>query len=290
MEFIDYYKVLGVAANATEEQIKKAYRSLARKNHPDLNPGDKEAHKKFQQINEANEVLSDAVKRKKYDQYGKDWSQSDKMEQERNASYQRKYAFSDDDDDFSGFFESLFGNQRTSKQTKRKGRDFNAKLTLTLEEAAQTHQQTFSVEGKNLRITIPAGIENGQQIRLKGHGTPGTGGALPGDLLITIDITPHLRFLRKGNDLYATASIDLYTAILGGQTTIPTLHGKVKLKIPAETQEGAKIRLKGKGMPLYKQEGMMGDLYITIEVKLPTGLSDKEKELLEALRKERNPE
>ena len=287
MEFIDYYKTLGITKDASEEEVKKAYRKLARKLHPDLNPNDKEAHKKFQQINEANEVLSDSEKRKKYDQYGKDWQHADQFEQQRKTQHQSgRQQFSEDDGhDFSSFFESMFGGSGRSSQTKFRGQDYNAKLQLKLTDVLQTHQQTLTVNGKNIRITIPAGIENGQVIKLKGYGAPGINGGPSGDLFITFSIEPHSSFKRLGNDLFTTVTIDLYTALLGGETTIETLSGKVKLNVSAETQNGTKIRLKGKGFPLYKKEGEFGDLYITYEIKLPTHLTEEQKILFTELRK-----
>ena len=291
MEFIDYYKVLGIEKNASDEDIKKAYRKLARKLHPDLNPNDKDAHKKFQQINEANEVLSDAEKRKKYDQYGKDWQHADQFNQQRNQSGARQkntagQQFSDfGDTDFSSFFESMFGQTGRQQQTKFRGQDYNAELKIGLEDAMKTHQQVLTVNGKNIRITIPSGVENGQQIKLKSYGAPGVNGGPAGDLYITFNIAPHPVFKRSGNDLYTAASIDLYTALLGGETTIDTLSGKVKLTVKPETQSGTKIRLKGKGFPVYKKEGEHGDLYITYTVQLPTHLTEKEKELFTELKK-----
>jgi len=288
MEFIDYYKILGIDKTASEDDIKKAYRKLARKLHPDLNPNDKEAHQKFQQINEANEVLSDPDKRKKYDQYGKDWQHADQFEQQRQQRGQSRYTggqeySSDDDSDFSSFFESMFGGSGRKSQTKFRGQDFNAELKLNLTDAVKTNQQTLTVNGKNIRITIPAGIENGQVIKLKGYGAPGVNGGPAGDLYITFSIAPHPRFKRSGNDLFTTATIDLYTALLGGETTIDTLDGKVKLKVNAETQSGTKIRLKGKGFPVYKKEGETGDLYVTYEIKLPTNLTEEQKALFTQL-------
>jgi curved DNA-binding protein len=290
MEFIDYYKILGVDKTSTAEDIKKAYRKLARKLHPDLNPNDKDAHKKFQQINEANEVLSDPDKRKKYDQYGKDWQHADQFEQQRESRNRQQHTggqqFSGDSDtDFSSFFESMFGGSGRSSQTKFRGQDYNAELHLNLTDALQTHQQTLTVNGKNIRITIPAGIENGQVIKLKGYGAPGVNGGPAGDLYITFSIAAHPLFKRLGNDLYTTASIDLYTALLGGEYTLDTLSGKVKLKVNPETQGGTKIRLKGKGFPVYKKEGEAGDLYITYEVKLPTNLTEEQKALFTQLSK-----
>lgn len=291
MDFIDYYKVLGVNKNATDEEIKKAYRKQARKLHPDINPNDKDAHKKFQQVNEANQVLGDPEKRKKYDQYGKDWEHADQFEQQRRSQQQRPYnagggqSFSGDTDhDFSDFFESMFGSAGRS-QAKFKGQDFNAELKLSLTEAMETHQQTFTVNGKSIRITIPAGVENGQVIKLKGYGSPGANGGPAGDMYITFAIENDAIFKRSGNDLYATVTIDLYTAMLGGETTIDLLKGKVKLKVNPETQQGTKVRLKGKGFPVYKKEGEFGDLYITYEIKLPTNLTDQQKALFTELSK-----
>jgi len=290
MEFIDYYKILGIDKKASEEDIKKTYRKLARKLHPDLNPNDKEAHHKFQQINEANEVLSDPEKRKKYDQYGKDWQHAEQFEKQgrskNQSQYQGGHTFTDDaGSDFSDFFESMFGGYGRSRQTKFRCQDYNAELKLNLTDVMQTHQQTLTVNGKNIRITIPAGIENGQVIKLKGYGAPGVNGGPHGDLYITFSIANHPHFKRSGNDLYTTTSIDLYTALLGGETTINTLNGKVKLKVNPETQNSARIRLKGKGFPVYKKEGEAGDLYVTYEIKLPVNLTEQQKALFTELSK-----
>jgi curved DNA-binding protein len=289
MEFIDYYKILGIDKTASDDEIKKAYRKLARKLHPDLNPNNKEAHHKFQQVNEANEVLSDPEKRKKYDQYGKDWQHADQFEQQQRSQRQSRPAggqdfYGDAGGDFSSFFESMFGGEpRRGRQARFRGEDFHAELVIALTDAMETHQQTLTVNGKNIRITIPAGIENGQVIKLKGHGGPGANGGPAGDLYITFVIPPHPHFKRSGNDLFTTASIDLYTALLGGEATIDTLKGKVKLKVNPETQYGSKIRLKGKGFPVYKKEGEAGDLYVTYEVKLPVGLTEEQKRLFTEL-------
>jgi len=305
MDFVDYYKTLGVAKNASQEDIKKAYRKLARKFHPDVNPNDKEAHKKFQQINEAHEVLSDAEKRKKYDQYGENWKHADQYEQARQQQQQAgggfggfggggfgnfgggEYTYSGGEEGgFSDFFESLFGGARGRRsQAKYRGQDYNAELQLSLTDAYTTHKQTLTINGKNVRITIPAGVENGQQIKLKGYGSPGANGGPNGDLFITFVITNDTGFRREGNDLYKTEDVDLYTALLGGEKTIDTMSGKIKLKVNPETQNGTKIRLKGKGFPVYKKEGQFGDLYITWEVKLPTNLTQKQKDLFTELSK-----
>jgi curved DNA-binding protein len=292
MAYIDYYKALGVDKNASQDDIKKAYRKLARKMHPDLNPDDKEAHKKFQQINEANEVLSDPEKRKKYDQYGEHWQHADEIEKNkaRQGQYNQGGGFSGDmnEGDFSDFFESLFGKQtkqQGARNVKFRGQDYNAELLISLKQAYTTHQQTLTVNGKNIRITIPAGIENGQTIRLRGHGGAGVNGGPNGDLYITFAIEKDPAFRRDGNDLYTDLDLDLYTAVLGGELLLDTFSGKIKLKVNPETQNGTKIRLKGKGFPVYKTEDAFGDLYVTYQVKIPTGLTEKQKDLFTQLSK-----
>ncbi|MDB5029893.1 J domain-containing protein [Mucilaginibacter sp.] len=300
MAFIDYYQVLGVTKTATDKDIKNAYRKLARKYHPDLNPDNSEAHKKFQQLNEANEVLSDAEKRKKYDQYGEHWQHGGQYEQAHQQQRRQQHdfggggrqafdfeGFGSGGNDFSDFFQSMFGGggggQR--RQAKYRGQDYNAELHLNLKEASETHKQTLTVNGKNIRITIPAGVENGQTIKITGHGGPGANGGPGGDLYIKFFVADDHRFKRKGSDLYSTVKLDLYTAILGGEITVETLTGKVKVKVKPETQNGTKVKLKGKGLPLYKKEGDFGDLYITYELQLPTNLTEKQKQLFEELAK-----
>jgi curved DNA-binding protein len=295
MDFIDYYKTLGLDKKASTEDVKKAYRKLARRHHPDVNPNDKEAEKKFQQINEANEVLSDPEKRKKYDEYGKDWKHAEEFEKRKQQQGQYadagrggEYYGDFEGGDFSDFFESMFGGMgsgRRRSQTKFKGQDYEAELHLTLREAYTTHQRTITVNGKNIRITVPAGIENGQRIRLKGHGAPGVNGGPNGDLYITFIIEEDKEFKRLGNDLYKTVPIDLYTAVLGGEVTTDTMSGKLKLKVHPGTQNDTTVRVKGKGFPVYKKEGVFGDLYITYKVQIPTNLSEKEKELFSELSK-----
>lgn len=307
MDYVDYYKILGLSKNATAEEIKAAYRKLARKHHPDLNPNDPEAVKLFQQINEANEVLSDPEKRKKYDQYGKDWKHADQFEEARrqqqsSGSYAggkpfgggganpfeggEYYSYGGEDGDYSDFFASMFGNRGGGRQTHFKGQDYKASVQISLSDAYKTHKQTFTVNGKNIRITVPAGIENGQEIRVPGYGAPGVNGGPNGDLYITFEIKNNTLFTRKGNDLYASVPLNLYKAILGGEETIDTLDGKVKMKIAPETQNGTKVRLKGKGFPVYKKEGAFGDLYITYHIQIPTNLTATEKALFEQLAKD----
>jgi len=286
MEFIDYYEILGIKKTATEEEIKNAYRKLARKLHPDLNPTDKDANKKFQQLNEANEVLSDPTKRKKYDQYGKDWQHSDQYEQARQSGRRngrQGSAGGFEGDDFSDFFSSMFGGGGSRSKAKYRGQDYNSQLQLSLRDAYNTHQQTMTINEKTVRITIPAGVENGQSIKLKGYGAPGVNGGPNGDLYLTFAIANDPRFKRKGNDLYLNEDLELYTAVLCGDITIETMSGKIKLKVQPETQNGTKTRLKGKGFPLYKKEGEFGDLYITYSIKIPTNLTEKQKALFTEL-------
>jgi curved DNA-binding protein len=302
MAFIDYYKILGVDKKASEKDIKNAYRKLARKYHPDLNPNDAEANKKFQQLNEANEVLSDPEKRKKYDQYGENWQHGEAYEQQarqqqqsRQQSYGGAQGFdfegfgSGEGGDFSDFFQSMFGGGSAragrGRQGGYRGQDYNAELHLSLKDVSETQKQTLTVNGKNIRITIPAGVENGQTIKITGHGGPGVNGGPAGDLFIAFSVANDPKFKRSGNDLYATVKLNLYTAILGGEITADTLTGKVKLKVPPETQNGTKVKLKGKGMPVYKKADTFGDLYLTYEIELPTNLTDKQKALFEELAK-----
>ncbi|MDB5114881.1 MAG: cbpA [Mucilaginibacter sp.] len=301
MAFIDYYQVLGVAKTATDKDIKNSYRKLARKYHPDLNPNDTEANKKFQQLNEANEVLSDPEKRKKYDQYGENWQHGEAHEQARQQQSRQQQNYGTGGggqsfdfegfgggDDFSDFFQSMFGGgggggQR--RQAKYRGQDYNAELQLTLKDAGETHKQTLSINGKNIRITIPAGVENGQTIKITGHGGPGANGGPGGDLYIKFSVKDDPRFKRKGSDLYSTIKLDLYTAMLGGEVTAETLTGKVKVKVKPETQNGTKVKLKGKGLPVYKKDNEFGELYITYDLQIPINLTEQQKKLFEELAK-----
>jgi curved DNA-binding protein len=301
MAFIDYYQTLGVPKSAPDKDIKNAYRKLARKYHPDLNPNDAEANKKFQQLNEANEVLSDTEKRKKYDQYGENWQHGAEYQQQASQQQQRRqqggYGGGQPsgfegygDSDFSDFFQSMFGQRGGSaqggRQAKYRGQDYTTELKLNLKEAAETHKQTLTVNGKNIRITIPAGVENGQNIKIPGHGAPGANGGPFGDLYITFLIADDPGFKRNGSDMYHAVKLDLYTAVLGGEVTVDTLTSKVKIKVAPETQNGTKVKLKGKGMPVYKKENQFGDLYVTYDIQIPTNLTAKQKELFEELAKE----
>ncbi|WP_276166111.1 J domain-containing protein [Zobellia alginiliquefaciens] len=294
MDYIDYYQVLGVTKNASEKDIKKAFRKMARKYHPDVNPNDAAAEKKFKEVNEANEVLGDPEKRKKYDQYGKDWMHAEQFE-EAKAQQQRsrgssgqQYTQDFEGGDFSDFFESMFGGSGGfstggRQQARFRGQDLNAELRLNLRDAYTTQKQTLTVNGKNIRITIPAGIENGQTIKISGHGGPGRNGGPKGDLYITFSIDNNTSFKRDGNNLYKTIALNLYTAVLGGEITVDTFDGKAKLKVKPETQSGTTVKLKGKGFPIYKKEGQFGDLFITYTVQTPSDLSDQEKNLFKQL-------
>jgi curved DNA-binding protein len=297
MEFIDYYKILEIPKTASDTEIKSAYRKLARKYHPDLNPNNKIAEQKFKEINEANEVLSDAEKRKKYDKYGKEWKHADEFEKAKSQSNNAGQGFGGAQfggeqysGDFSDFFGSMFGGQAGSgrRQSNFRGQDLNAELHLNLKDAYKTQQQTLTVNGKNIRLTFPAGIENGQIIKIANHGGPGINGGPNGDLFITFSITNDTKFRRDGNNLYTNLEIDLYTALLGGDILADTFDGKVKLNVAPSTQSGTKVKLKGKGFPVYKKENEFGDLYITYQIKIPTNLSAKEKELFAELKNIRN--
>ncbi len=302
MDFIDYYKLLELDRSAKKEDIKKAYRRLARKYHPDLNPDNKEAQSRFQQINEAHEVLSDPEKRKKYDEYGKDWKHADEFEkakrqQSASGGYSQgfgsgqsgSYSGNFNDDRFSDFFEEMFGGRARTGSSQRgahfKGQDFNAELQLRLSDIYESNKQTITVNGKNIRLTIPAGVENGQTIKIKAHGGPGVQGGPKGDLYITFNILNDTSFRREKENLYSSEEISLSTAVLGGEIQVKTFNGKVKLKVKPGTQNGSKVKLKGKGFPKYKKAGQFGDLYITYEVKIPEKLDERQEELFEELKK-----
>jgi len=288
MSFIDYYQILGLQKDATQDQIKKAYRKLARKYHPDLNPNNEEAASKFKELNEANEVLSDPEKRAKYDKYGEHWEHGEEYERARQQQQGQTYDFGGegfgDYDGFSDFFGSMFGREGRSKSSGYKGQDVSANLTLNVTDVLETQKQTLTVNGKNIRLTIPAGVEDGQTIKIKGHGGKGYNNGPNGDLYITFHITNNTAFKIEGADLYKTVEIDLYDAILGGEVTIDTLNGKVKVPIKEGTENNKKVKLRGKGLPIYKKENEFGDLFVTFSIKTPTNLSAEEKELFEKLR------
>lgn len=295
MAFIDYYKTLGISKNATDKEIKTAYRKLARKFHPDINSDNKDAEIKFKEINEANQVLSDPENRKKYDTYGENWKHGAEYQQAKNQQ-QRQYQSQNQssqqgfsEEAYSDFFESMFGgtsgSSRQRQSPKFKGQDFNAELHLKLKDVYTSHQQVLTVNGKKIRLTVPAGVENGQVIKIKGKGAKGANGGPNGDLYIKFIIDNDTAFKRVGNDLYQKINLDLYTSILGGEVTVDTFNGKVKLKIKPETKNEAKVKLKGKGFPVYKNEETFGDLIITYHIEMPTNLSEEEIALFKELQK-----
>jgi curved DNA-binding protein len=292
MAFVDYYKILGLGKDATAEEIKKAYRKLARKYHPDLNPNDKVAEQKFKELNEANEVLGNPENRKKYDQYGSDWKHADEInqaKQQQQQGYSRASSSRSDfsESDYSDFFESMFGGgnerRRAGGNAQFRGQNFHSEMTLHIKDILQSQKQILSINGKKVNITIPAGIEDEQVLKLKNFGGAGVNGGPNGDLYVKFNIVNDTPFKRDKNDLYTTVPLDLYTAILGGEIIADTFDGKVKLKINPETQNDTKVKLKGKGLPLFNKEGQLGDLYISFQITLPTKLSDKEKELFTTL-------
>ncbi|MCB0793455.1 MAG: J domain-containing protein [Flavobacteriales bacterium] len=295
----DYYKVLGVDRKATPDAIKAAYRKLARKFHPDLNPNDEAAKRRFQEINEANEVLSDPENRKKYDKYGEHWKHADQIEaaeKERRAQGAHSGGASAgqgfggfggattlSEEEMQDLFGSMFGGGSGQRTVKFRGPDYQAESHLELVDAARTHKQTISVNGKQLRFTVPAGVENGQTIRIAGRGGPGANGGPNGDLYITFVVKDHPRFKRTGADLHTNLDIDLSTAVLGGEVILDTLDGRVKMKVAPLTQNGTRAKLKGKGFPVYRKEGTFGDLYVTYNVKLPASLTAEQRALFEQL-------
>jgi curved DNA-binding protein len=309
MEFKDYYNILGISKSASTDEIRKAYRRLATKYHPDKNPGDKTAENKFKEINEAKEVLTDPEKRKLYDQFGKDWKHyqaagakgdfdwSKYARQGSGKRYRYSSNVGDFSDIFSGggfsdFFETLFGGRtgRTQyeRSTRMKGQDHIAEITISLEEAYHGTNRKISLNGQTLKLNIKPGIQDGHRLRLSGKGSPGAGGGASGDLFIKINLAKHPYVQRQGDDLYIDMKVDLYTAILGGKTEVQTLNGKIKVDIAKETKNGKTLRLKGMGMPLYNQRGKFGDLYLNVVVDIPSNLSKKEEDLFRQLRAIRN--
>ena len=299
MDFKDYYTILGVATTSTADEVKKAYRKLAVKYHPDKNPGDKIAEEKFKEINEANEVLSDATKRKQYDTLGADWRNYQQGGgkqgfdtfkhggQNEGNPYHYGQEESFNDGNFSDFFENIFGAKfnggSRGKPQPLKGRHYNATVNISLAEAYGGTTRQLSLETEKLEMKIKPGVKDAQVLRLKGKGGPGLNGGENGDLFITITVTENGRFKRKVDDLYCTADVDLYTAILGGQATIPTMRNPVKMNISKETANGKVLRLKGLGMPRYNNANEFGDLYASINIIMPINLSQKETDLFNEL-------
>jgi len=310
MEFKDYYKILGVDRNATEEEIKKAYRRLARQYHPDMNKGNKEAEERFKEINEAYQVLSDPEKRRKYDQLSDswrawqqagfnpadfDWSRWFAGTQPGTRRVRVQFVGVEDLGDlrdflrggFSDFFNAIFGGMGASPEATYWGYDtssldYEQPVQITLEEAYRgTTRRIRTADGRTIEVRIPPGVHTGSRVRLAGQGAR-FGGAR-GDLYLKIEVLPHSKFERKGDDLYCKVPVDLYTAVLGGEVPVDTLDGRVMLRIPPETQNGRTFRLRGKGMPKLNRPGQYGDLYVTVEVKLPTNLSSREREIFRQL-------
>ena len=314
MTYKDYYKDLGVGKTATPAEIKKAYRRLANKYHPDKTKGDKTSEEKFKEINEANEVLSDPVKRKKYDQFGADWKQYEaagaqpggfdwsKYARDRSGQTRRTDGRQTATDSSSGqahnmsqeefserftdegvgdLFEMLFGQHTGGQRRGRrnvvvKGEDIAADTTLSLEEAYHGSTRLIQLNGQTIKVTIKPGVADQQMLRIAGKGGAGSNGGSNGDLYITIKVAPHPEFQRRGNDLYCDRPVDLYTAILGGKERIKTLKNTINLDIPKETPNGKTLRLMGLGMPVYGTKNEFGNLYVTLIIKLPDHLSEQE--------------
>jgi curved DNA-binding protein len=316
MDYKDYYKILGVDKNATDKEIKSAFRKLARKYHPDVNPNDPQAEARFKEINEANEVLSDSEKRAKYDQLGADWQRWQQTGGRPNdfnwGQYTSgpggervnvRYASPEDLEDlfgggspFSDFFSSIFGGMGGGQGGRsggfeyrprpQPGQDFEHPVEISLAEAYQGTTRLLNKDGRRLEVKIPAGAKSGTRVRMRGEGGSGMAGGQAGDLYLAVEVIPDERFERKEDDLYVTVPVDLYTAVLGGEVRVPTLTGEVNLKIPAGSQNGQTFRLRGKGMPKLNKSAEHGDLYARLEVRLPAKLTPKQRELFEQLRQQ----
>jgi len=308
MEFKDYYEVLGVPKDADEKAIKAAYRNLARRYHPDVCPDKAEGEGKFKEINEAYEVLSDKEKRAKYDRFGADWQRAQQAGHAGDFDWSRyqagpgqgvytRYTTEDLQDlfgegaPFSDFFTHLFGGEGVQAQPRTaRGRDIEQPISVTLTDAFKgTTRRLKRAGGPTIEVKIPPGVETGSRMRVKGQGMAGRRGQA-GDLWLVITVEDDARFVRKSNDLHTRVEVPLYTALLGGEVTVPLLEGKARLRIPPETHPGNELRLKGQGMPVCGDSGMRGDLYVAIDVRLPTKLSEKERTLFQELAKLRPEE
>jgi len=301
MDYKDYYTMLGVAKSATKAEIKKAYRSLAKKYHPDKTKGDKALEEKFKEVSEAYEVLSHDENRKKYDQLGANWKNQQQSGNTGGFDYSQYYSnpgaqgqqgrhqsFEGDPEMFSDFFNNIFGGGYSGStgrgQHARKGQNYSAEMEISLQEAYHGSTRIIAVNGKKLRIKTKPGTRDKQKIKLAGKGSPGVGGGPAGDLIIIINIQPNSNFKRKGNNLYINLSIDLFTAVLGGKVEIPTLVGSVQMTIPKGTQGGKTLRLKEKGMPIYGSTTQFGDLYVKTNITIPVKLSPEEEKLFTKLK------
>jgi curved DNA-binding protein len=302
MEYKDYYKILGVGKKATADEIKKAYRKLARKYHPDVNPDNKQAEERFKEINEAHEVLTDSQKRAKYDQLGASYHEWQRRGTPGGFDWGRwtgdfpggarmEYGSTLDDlfgyGGFSDFFNTIFGGggmgSTRARTAPRQGQDYTRPVDISLEEAYTGTTRIIHVDGQRLEVKIPPGVKTGSRVRVRGKGGVGRAGGPSGDLFLKINVSPHASFERAGDDLYCDVSVDLYTAILGGSVPVPTLKGTRTLKIPPETQNGRTFRLKGQGMPSLSKKGTYGDLFVKVYTQLPQDLSKKEKALFNEL-------
>ncbi|MFW5758603.1 MAG: DnaJ C-terminal domain-containing protein [Bacteroidota bacterium] len=311
MEYKDYYKILGVSKNASLEEIKKAYRNLALKYHPDKNPNDSKAEERFKEVGEAYEVLRDPEKRKQYDELGANWKNYQNAQGfsgfGRGAG-QRQYRRTNvgsmfEDDEFSDFFKTFFsgfggsagfgddfsGFARQSQGFGRspqamKGKDLRSTIDISVEEVIQGASRIINLNGNKLKIPVKPGVQQGQELRLKGKGQPGNAGGPAGDLYLKINIIPTPGMSIQGNDLIIEVTTDLYTAVLGGKVTVNSPAGKYNLSIPAGTQNSSKLRIKGKGVPSYNDPSKRGDILVQINVSLPKNLSEEEKNLFTQLR------
>jgi curved DNA-binding protein len=286
VDYKDYYKILEIDKKATPEEIKKAYRILAKKNHPDKNLGDKKAEERFKLVNEANEVLGNPEKRKQYDELGENW-QHNQQQNPNQQYYQGNSGFGGaNQDDFSDFFEQFFAGrgQNSRQQQPRRGGNYETEMEISLEEAFAGTSRIIQLEKEKLRVTTKPGAYTDQQLRIRNKGAKGSSETDRGDLFVRIRVNENPKFSRKGDDLYQTVNVNLYDAVLGNEIILETLSGKLKIKITEGTQNGKTIRLKGKGMPIYEKPTFFGDLYILIQVQIPENLTEKQRNLFEELK------